>query len=137
MHRLKRFIERPSDQRRLLLKGWLVVATIRMALWIAPLDCVLRFALRFLRHAKRPAKVEPILWCVTTGARYVPRATCLTQALAAHALLVGSGHSSHIQIGVAKDATNQFEAHAWLNCNGHIVLGGPEVSRYTLILALK
>ena len=37
--------------------------------------------------------------------RYLPGATCLTQALAAQALLTQSGFPSQVEIGVAKETT--------------------------------
>jgi len=137
MRRLKRFINRPAHERRLLMRAWLLVAAIRTGLWIAPLDLVRRAAVRCTTNTRRPADAGHIVWAVITGARYFPRATCLTQALAAHAMLAGSGQASRIEIGVAKDSASRFEAHAWVICNDRIVLGGPEVSRYTPLLAFE
>lgn len=56
-------------------------------------------------------------------ARLVPRATCLTQAMALQWLLARSGHASELFVGVRQAAGGQFEAHAWVSCNQRIVLG--------------
>ena len=56
---------------------------------------------------------------------YVPRATCLVQALAAQVLLSWQGLDSHLRIGVALSADKEFEAHAWVECDG-IALNEPQ-----------
>lgn len=56
-------------------------------------------------------------------ARFVPGASCLTQALALKFVLGRAGHASQIQIGVKQDGEGAFSAHAWVTCNGRIVLG--------------
>lgn len=137
MRRLKRFARRPPADRRFLLRAWFLIAAIRVGLWLAPLDLVRRAALQSAQNPRRCSAADRIAWSVITAARYFPRASCLTQALAAQALLTGSGHASRIEIGVAKDDASRFEAHAWVVCNGSIVLGGREASRYTPLLALQ
>lgn len=56
-------------------------------------------------------------------ARFVPGASCLTQALALQFILGRAGHASHIQIGVRQKTGGTFLAHAWVTCNGRVVLG--------------
>ena len=50
-------------------------------------------------------------------------ATCLTQALSGQVLLARRRVPSHLHIGVAKSSTKKLNAHAWLECDGQIVLG--------------
>jgi hypothetical protein len=57
--------------------------------------------------------------------------------LAAHALLAASKHSAQIQIGVARDRAGGFEAHAWVVCNGCVIVGGPDVRRFTPLLTFE
>ena len=64
---------------------------------------------------------------------YVPRATCLTQAITAQILLYRHNHPSKLKIGVLKN--DDFEAHAWLEINDKIVLGESE-KKYIPILDL-
>lgn len=56
-------------------------------------------------------------------ARFVPRASCLTQALALQYLMARAGHACEIFVGVRCGEGGRFEAHAWVACNGRIVLG--------------
>ena len=51
-------------------------------------------------------------------ARRVPRATCLTQSLAAYVLLKRSAIPATLKFGVRRNPANAFEAHAWIECDG-------------------
>jgi len=82
-----------------------------------------------------PMPLEQVVWTVKLASRCVPQATCLTQAVAVQALLARAGHESRIEIGVAKDAAHPFQAHAWVVCGSKIMIGGPEVTRYTRLTA--
>src|SRR5947209_6631188 len=73
-----------------------------------------------------------IAWAVTTAARVVPGAhNCLVQALAAHALLGRHGHGSQVRLGVARTSEQGLEAHAWVECQGAVLVGGSSAGRYT------
>lgn len=61
-------------------------------------------------------------------ARAVPAASCLTQALALQWLMARAGHGCVLHVGVRRDAAGRFEAHAWVSCNGRIVLGAAQRS---------
>ena len=120
-----------SRERRLLLAGGVVVTSVRILLWILPFRRLLGLV---ERTALRSARVAPVrlpqdtnvtlLWGITTAARYVPRATCLTQALAAQWLFAWFGHATRLRIGVAKGNGKPLLAHAWLESEGRVVLGG-------------
>ena len=70
--------------------------------------------------------------------RYVPAATCLTQALATQFLLTRQGQVSSLRIGVTKTEAGEFKAHAWLESEGKIIIGGVEGSRrYTVLQPLE
>lgn len=56
--------------------------------------------------------------------RYIPGATCLTQALALKWMLGRRRIGSHLRIGVTKDADGTFKAHAWLETMSQRVLIG-------------
>jgi hypothetical protein len=53
----------------------------------------------------------------------VPRATCLAQAIAARWLLPRTGNDVVVWIGVAAPGPD-FEAHAWVESGGDVILGG-------------
>jgi hypothetical protein len=90
-------------------------------------------------HGRRlpppPETARRIGWAVRNVARLVPGASCLTQALAAQYLLARAGCRSELQVGVARDASGRFLAHAWLVSDGRVVIGGTsrELARYALL----
>jgi hypothetical protein len=72
------------------------------------------------------------------AAPYLPAANCLPQALAARALRRAHGAPANLRLGVTKTATGQLQAHARLECQGRIVLGGfSALRRYTALADLE
>lgn len=119
-----------SRERRLLLVGAAMVACVRILLWILPFKRLVwvvdRTALRSARVAPVPLGEDTmvtIAWGITTAARYVPRATCLAQALAAQWVFAWFGHPTQLRIGVAKGNGKPLLAHAWLESEGRVVVG--------------
>lgn len=129
MRRLRRFAAMSPSERRLLMRAFGCVGAVRIGLWILPLRVVRAKILRFRNSSRGEFSVNEIVRAVTIASRYVPAASCLTQALAAQALLARSNHRSRIEIGIAKEG-GLFAAHAWLVCGERIVLGGPDVAGY-------
>jgi hypothetical protein len=67
----------------------------------------------------------------------VPLASCLTQALAAQVLMGRYGVPAEIHIGVSRDATQAFKAHAWVVSRGELVVGGAGAESYRRIAVLE
>ena len=134
MRRLKRLTGLTTTERGLLLRAFFVVGVSRLSLWVLPFAITRRVVARTAGETEGIA-VERLVWAVKVASRYLPRATCLAQALAAQALLARAGHKSCIEIGVAKDAEHRFEAHAWVSCGDQVVIGGPDVRRYVPLTA--
>jgi hypothetical protein len=112
----------------LLLVGALVlVISIRLALWFLPFRTVRKLARRFaatrsLHDSPSASSLEKRIAAVQLAARFVPAATCLTQAIAAQILLARAGHTPALRIGVLTKS-GHFKAHAWVECQGRIVIG--------------
>ena len=77
------------------------------------------------------ATAQDVAWAVRSASRVVPGATCLTQALAAKLVLSRRGYSSRLRIGVARGPGHRLRAHAWLEANGVVVVGGSRVEEFT------
>jgi hypothetical protein len=141
MTRLGNFLRLPPADRRLLATATLLQAAIRLGLTLLPyrrlrglVDHLARVSPR--RHLAPPASPERIAWAVTRASRSVPGATCLTQALAAKVLLERCGHPARVRVGIDRAAGAPLLAHAWVECEGRIVLGGADLARYTPLSAL-
>jgi hypothetical protein len=147
MRRLKRFAQLSPSERRILMRVLLVVGVARTSLWVLPVEAVRRAVSRAATGAAG-SSVEQVVWAVRVVSRYLPGATCLTQAIAAQALLTHSGFPSQVKIGVAKekkddkdnrndkakDESRSFHAHAWVVCQGQVVLGGRQLERYNSLM---
>jgi hypothetical protein len=118
--------------------AWLI--WVRLVLAILPFALVQRLVFTAPRtgrlgarsfRALRPARIG---YLVAAAATRIPRTTCLPRALATRILLGRHGHAAELRIGVDKDHNGGFEAHAWVEAEGKVVIGGPEVSGYKPIL---
>ncbi|MGQ0561473.1 MAG: lasso peptide biosynthesis B2 protein [Gemmatimonadota bacterium] len=75
---------------------------------------------RVLRTRAAPASIAA---AVGRSARRVPwRVSCLEEALAAEAVLAAAGHACELRIGALR-APHAPEFHAWLECEGAVVVG--------------
>jgi hypothetical protein len=137
---------------RLLRRGTRGVQTLRRLTWLewkalglagstVALAAVLLRALPFRRvqallagderASNRPVRLTAederrLLWAVTAvSRRFFPDRPCLPQALAAQALLRWhGGRPALLRIGVARSPDDQLQAHAWLERDGTVLLGG-------------
>jgi Transglutaminase-like superfamily len=132
MRKLKRFKQLAAGERRVLLHVFVMVSAVRVALWILPVQAARRIVAR-ASACRDGGSVRQLVWAVRAASRYVPGASCLTQAIAAQALLGRYGVPSQIEIGVSKNHS-RFHAHAWLVCQGQVVLGGPELEQYNSLI---
>jgi hypothetical protein len=153
MRKFHRFIRLPDEDRAALVHAFRRLVVWRLRLWLLPVRVLRERARVSARNVRTPysgtglhacsagprasstLSVERVAWAVEVAARYVPGATCLTQALAAQSLLSRGGHRSELHIGVAKGPGNEFGAHAWVQCEDRIVIGGANLDRYTPLLA--
>jgi len=116
----------------MLLRVGFVLGVTRGALWFLPVDTVRKISAKIAGGAA--SSVKQLVWAVEIMSRYLPHATCLTQALAAQALLFRSGFPAQVEIGVAKDDDRRFSAHAWVVCYGQVVLGGQQSDHYNSVM---
>jgi hypothetical protein len=137
MKRLHEFWRLPPAYRRLLITSLLVLGVIRVGLWLLPFQTLRRllaYATRWGAEAQAAdhASITQVARAVTRASPYIPAASCLTQALATQVLLHQRGHSARLRIGVARSARGAFQAHAWVECQGLIVIGGAQaLSHFT------
>jgi Transglutaminase-like superfamily len=133
--RLNKFAALSSQERRLFFRALFLVGAVRAGLWLLPFRVVRRLIGGSSQHAGTIGSVAQCVWAVRASSRFVPGATCLTQALTAQALLARSGYESRLEIGVTKDEAGRFRAHAWVVFAGAIVIGGAEADRYVPLTA--
>ena len=131
---------------RLTLSFWPLVARVRWQLWRSPVtSCSKEWeadATRALLAAKArrvPALSNFEVWrrahAIKRAARLVPGASCLTQALALQNVLSRCGESTSLVLGVDAD-DKRFQAHAWIEWQGRVIIGGP-VERWKPLLSVS
>lgn len=144
MRPVHEFLRLSLPDQYLLLQAALLVSAIRVGLWVVPFRTLHRLLAHVSRGPVAPASssagaVDRITWAVGLASHYIPRATCLTQALATQVLLRRYGHTCKLHIGVARGSDARLEAHAWVEYAGRVVIGGPRahIARYTPLPSLE
>ena len=67
--------------------------------------------------------------------RFVPRATCLVQAMTAALLMTRAGRRVELVMGTPRVRAGAFEAHAWLEHDGAVVVGG-DISQHAELVRI-
>ena len=126
IHQLVKFLRLPVADRNFLFEVMLVVWAVRLILWLLPFRMVRALLTRLAgNHGRSPEiPVDRVVRAVMTASRYVPAATCLTQALVTKLFLTRLGHEASVRIGVARSEAGELQAHAWVESRGRIVIGG-------------
>lgn len=133
MRRLAAFRALPGSDRVLLLEAFATLAAVRVALHLTTVD-----RLRSWTARVRPGNgsVDRISWAVGVASRRLSGTTCLGSALTLQRLLSTQGHASELHIGVAMQDQG-FAAHAWIVCEGRILMGDDEHDDYTRLITWK
>lgn len=81
-----------------------------------------------------PAEAARVAWAVEVVSRRLPMTdNCLVRAVATLSILRRRGLPGELRLGVARETGREFEAHAWVECEGEILVGGEEAARFTLL----
>ena len=143
MNRLRRFLSLPLAERWLLIKAAALLEATKLAMRLVPFRILRRVADKtgntFVeQRSEKGASARTVAWAVETASRVTPgEKTCLTQALVAQVMLTRRGYPSLLHIGVVKDEKGELQAHAWVECQNEIVVGGHQLERYTPLASLQ
>lgn len=116
----------------------MLVAGIRYRLSTRPFKQVYDW----VEDRKRPGSSQSvplrrIVWSVKKVARFVPEATCLTQAFATQILCARYGFQTMLRVGVDRSEKGTLEAHAWVEYQGYVIIGHlPNLERYQVMPSL-
>jgi transglutaminase superfamily protein len=88
---------------------------------------ILRSTQRGVRGSVADAhEIRDLVAAVDRASRYVPGATCLSQAIALTWMLRRRGIAAVVRLG-ARSQRGAFKAHAWVEYQG-VVLNDPEIA---------
>jgi Transglutaminase-like superfamily len=133
MRYLRKFVGLSPAERWLVIKAALLLGSTKLGLKLLPFRLLRRLTDSLSRPtAWVPApdrfSAEKIAWAVELVGRYVP-STCLSRALSAQVLLARRGYPVLLHFGVVKEG-ERFLAHAWLESEGQVVVGGYALEPY-------
>jgi hypothetical protein len=141
MRRVAKFFALPRSERALVLRTILPLVAMRVAMWTLPFARVRAICdamsrpMRADQLGDRPSP-ERIAWAVKALSVAVPRSdNCLVRALATGIVLKRDGYPTRVKIGVMKPVGGGFEAHAWLESGGAVVIGNFQLDQYVPLAA--
>jgi len=121
---LQRLLGLTAYERRILARTFVTLAFVHVALKLLPFAKVRRAIVPRPGSLTTPwISIELIRWAIDLAQRVIPDATCLPQAVTAEGLLTRAGLPVLLRVGVMKDASGNFEAHAWAETGKIIVVG--------------
>jgi len=130
---LASFLALSTSDKALLLRAFATLGLVRGALLFLPLARLRAWAQRRGAGAR---SVDRVVWAISAASRRTPGTTCLVSAFALQRLLAREGHVAAIHIGVAKKQ-ERLAAHAWVECEGRMLIGAYEAGDYTHLLAWR
>lgn len=125
-----KYISLSSQSRTLLIQAFLWLSLIHVGLRVIPLrhlHSVVKWAIANATHQKPSdeIQIENIIWAIETATSYVPgHPKCLARALSTKILMHQYGYPCNLQVGVAKDRNAGLSAHAWIEHDGQVLIGG-------------
>lgn len=130
------FIKLSLQNKIIALKSLYWVFVIRVMIWVFPFKYVQKKVQNIVSGTQpcenHPISISGLRATIVVSARYIPRATCLVQALAGFILFSKYGYDTSIKIGVLTE-NGEFEAHAWLEYDDKVVLGESEKGFKTIM----
>jgi len=130
------FINLSLQNKIIAFKSLYWVFVIRVMIWLFPFNYVQKKVQNIVSGTQpgenHPISISGLRAMILVSARYIPRATCLVQALAGFILFSKYGYDTSIKIGVLTE-NGEFEAHAWLEHDDKVVLGESEKGFKTIM----
>jgi len=136
MESLRKFSRLSRLERGMLLRALFVVGLIRLSLVLFPFRVVQRFTAnapgsraQVPRTARTDYQQRVVRAVRAVARRMLGDRPCLSQALAVQWFLGRAGWETELHIGVVKQTDQGLAAHAWLEGEGEVLIGGRS-SRY-------
>ena len=140
MDRLSKLYRLSGDERWLLLKATALLAFIRASLAVLPYPSVRplldRASRTSHRLARRPQPPDQLAWATRVAGRIVPHGGhCFSQALTLRIFLARRNYPSTICFGVQQGDNSPLMAHAWVEHDGEVLIGGDNLHRFRRLAA--
>ena len=141
LNRIRRLLRRPLYQKGLLLEAFLFLFLARAAVVCLPFKRIADWSGVQDEETEYSPSAEQVAleirWAVFTASKHGWwNCLCLTQAIAAKAMLRRRGCRSTLYIGLTRPSSKSFSAHAWLKCGRVFVTGEKDHECFTPIVDL-
>jgi hypothetical protein len=138
MGKFFKLIKRPFPEQWLLIKAVGLLWSVKWGLRLFPFRLIYRAAGKQGTDFEKPSlPMDQVLTALETAGRQVPGSTCLVRALAGRLLLSQYGHRTEIHLGISKELEKmQMVAHAWLEHQGKVLIGG-DIAGYQAFPTIK
>ena len=135
----RNFLHLPYIEKQLLGKVTILLILIWLGLRLLSFHTLYSLLIRWGRNPSGPVNndhtyQDQVISAIHKVKRYLlGDNSCLTQALGGHFLLSRHGYQTHLRIGVQIDDKGKLHAHAWVESDGAVIIGGPvsELEYYT------
>lgn len=136
MRRLRKFLNLRASDHYLLFRAVVLLGAIRLGLWLLPFQALRRLLAGLAQttsQAEAQVSIQQVVWTVQVASRCMPGGVkCLARALTTKVILGWYAYPAELRIGVAKGEAGQLEAHAWVESQGRVVIGGlSDLPRFT------
>lgn len=106
-----------------------VVFLVRIGLYATTMRRLRGFLVRDVEgDPDNPVRLKIIMHNVESAAHFVPRATCMTQAISGQAIASWFGIPTSLHLGARQEKDASVLFHAWLVWRDAVVLGGDDTS---------
>jgi hypothetical protein len=128
----RKLVTLPSDERAVMLQAAALLPLVLLVQSSLPFKRWRTLLTRGAPSAPSSLTPELIAQALDRARRGMPGVyKCLPVSYTGHLLLHRHGHDSRVQVGVARDAEGKVEAHAWVECEGRVLIGElPDLSRF-------
>ena len=126
MNSWRKFLDLTNPERWLLLRAIGVMCRVSLRLRFQSPDWFktrLREQQVGIPSTSHRYSAEQITMAVDRASRFVPGWTCLVSAIAAHQILLENGWPAVVRLGVLNARDSAIKAHAWVECDGRILVG--------------
>lgn len=130
MKQLRKFLALSFQHQMLICKALPLLSLLRIALWMMPFQQLNKLIQWLTTHRSQHepssvVSVSDVIWAIETATYYTPgNPKCFARALATRILLNHYGYDCELRIGVAKSDMNSLVAHAWIERQGQVLIGG-------------
>lgn len=142
IRRIRNFLRQPWRERALFAVAWLLLGIGRGMVLLLPFRRIAPLLGRACgpraeaqaTSAHQQERARVIGRCVRWAARYTPwNSNCFAQAICARLLLGLGGVPCIVYFGVARDAGQNLQAHAWTRAGTLAVTGGDGFARFAVV----